>query len=127
MESTSATLPPPAPVAAPRSDTKPDVKQPHLWNVVLLDDAEHSYEYVIELAIKLFRHPPQKAMQIAKTVDTQGRAVLLTVHRELAELKQEQVHAFGPDRLIATCAGSMSAIIEPAYADENDDAADHTA
>ena len=34
--------------------------------------------------------------------------------RELAELKQEQIHAFGPDRLIDHCKGSMSADIEPA-------------
>lgn len=31
---------------------------------------------------------------------------------ELAELKQEQIHAFGPDPLIPRCKGSMSAEIE---------------
>lgn len=46
----------------------------------------------------------------------QGRVVLLTTTKEHAEFKQEQVHAFGPDRRIKECAGAMSCIIEPAPA-----------
>jgi len=37
----------------------------------------------------------------------------LTTTKEHAELKQEQIHAFGPDSLIPQCAGSMTATIEP--------------
>jgi ATP-dependent Clp protease adaptor protein ClpS len=51
---------------------------------------------------------------LAKEVDNSGRAVLMTTHRELAELKREQVIAYGSDIRIAECKGSMSAIIEPA-------------
>jgi ATP-dependent Clp protease adaptor protein ClpS len=53
-------------------------------------------------------------LQIAKEVDQAGRCIVYTCTRELAELKQEQIHAFGPDRLIDRCKGSMSAEIEPA-------------
>jgi len=89
-------------------------KQPWLWNVVLLDDDEHSYEYVITLAQELFAHPLERAYQIAKTVDADGRAVLKTTHRELAELKREQVIGFGRDLLISSSTGPMRVVLEPA-------------
>lgn len=111
---TQATLPRAAP--APRTD----VKRPRPWNVVLLDDQDHTYEYVIEMMQKVFGHTAARALAIAKTVDAHGRAVCLTTHRELGELKVQQVHGFGADRHIASCAGPMSAILEPAQGDDED-------
>jgi ATP-dependent Clp protease adaptor protein ClpS len=51
---------------------------------------------------------------MAKEVDTTGRVIVLTTSREHAELKRDQIHAFGADPLLARCKGSMSAMIEPA-------------
>src|SRR5215467_8012020 len=84
------------------------------YNVVLLNDDDHSYEYVIIMLQQLFGHPPEKGYQMAKEVDTSGRVIVLTTTMEHAELKRDQIHAFGPDPLIARCKGSMSAVIEPA-------------
>lgn len=104
----------------PKSET--DREQPVPWNVVLLDDDDHSYEYVIRMAQQLFGMTLERAFQLAKTVDSEGRAVCTTTHKELAELKQEQVHCFGPDPLMQRSAGPMSAIIEPAeFGDDDDD------
>lgn len=97
-----------------QSASEASVKQPWLWNVVLLDDQDHTYDYVIRLAQELFGHTKEKALRVAEAVDSDGRAVLMTTHKELAELKREQVHAFGRDPLMATSKGSMGAIIEPA-------------
>ncbi|MBN8644185.1 MAG: ATP-dependent Clp protease adaptor ClpS [Planctomycetes bacterium] len=99
---------------------QPRTRQPRLWNVVLLNDDDHSYEYVIEMMQKVFGHPAERAFQIAKTVDKDGRAVCATFHKELAELKAELVHGFGKYRRIASCAGAMSAVIEPADAGDDD-------
>jgi ATP-dependent Clp protease adaptor protein ClpS len=63
---------------------------------------------------QLFGHPPEKGFLLAKEVDTSGRVIVLTTTREHAELKQDQIHAFGPDPMIPRCKGSMSAVIEPA-------------
>jgi len=52
-------------------------------------------------------------MQIAVEVDTAGRAVCLTTTKEHAELKRDQIHAYGRDALIGRCQGSMWATIEP--------------
>ncbi len=99
-----ATLPRPA---------SPRVEQPKLWNVILMDDDHHSYEYVIRMLMELFGKPLERAFQMAKEVDDTGRVICTTVHKELAELKQEQIHAYGKDALIASCKGAMSAMIEP--------------
>jgi ATP-dependent Clp protease adaptor protein ClpS len=88
-------------------------KQPPPYNVVLLNDDDHSYDYVIEMLRALFAHPEEKGMEMAKEVDRTGRVIVLTTHKEKAEFKRDQIHAYGADHRVATCAGSMSAVIEP--------------
>jgi ATP-dependent Clp protease adaptor protein ClpS len=90
---------------------KPPRKMP-MYHVILWNDDDHSYEYVIEMMRKLFGHQREKGFLIAKEVDTQGKAVCLTTTLEHAELKRDQIHAFGPDKHIERCKGSMSATIE---------------
>ncbi len=85
-----------------------------MFNVVLLDDDHHSYAYVIEMLQAIFSHPPVKGFQLAQEVDEHGRAIVLTAHKEVAELKRDQIMAYGADARISQCKGSMSAIIEPA-------------
>lgn len=84
------------------------------YNVILLDDDEHSFEYVIYMLEKIFGHPPEKGYKMAMEVHTTGRVVVATTNLEHAELKRDQIHAFGPDPLIPRCKGSMSATVEPA-------------
>ncbi len=89
-------------------------KQLPNWHVVLLNDDDHTYDYVINMLGQLFAHPVEKAYQLAKEVDSQGRTICLTTHKELAELKRYQIHAFGKDMFLARSKGSMSAAIVPA-------------
>ncbi|HEY2881189.1 MAG TPA: ATP-dependent Clp protease adaptor ClpS [Pirellulales bacterium] len=97
---------------AARDKKKPKRQPP--YHVILWNDDDHTYQYVITMMQKLFGHPREKGMQIAEEVDTKGKVVVLTTTREHAELKRDQIHAFGKDDLIAGCKGSMSATIEPA-------------
>jgi ATP-dependent Clp protease adaptor protein ClpS len=83
------------------------------WNVVLLNDDDHTYEYVIEMLGAIFGHSRDQAFLMATEVDRSGRVIVDTTSRERAELKQEQIHAYGPDWRMAGCKGSMSAEIEP--------------
>jgi ATP-dependent Clp protease adaptor protein ClpS len=84
------------------------------YNVVLLNDDDHSFEYVIHMLKTLFGHPPDRGYRMAMVVHTTGRVIVATTNLEQAELKRDQIQAFGPDPLIPRCKGSMSAIIEPA-------------
>lgn len=84
------------------------------YHVVLLDDDHHTYEYVIEMLGKLFGYGPEKALQMAREVDTTGRVIVWTGALERAEHHRDRIHAYGKDWRIPQCAGSMSAILEPA-------------
>ena len=84
------------------------------YNVVLLDDDDHSYEYVILMLKRVFGYPVEKGYKMAQEVDATGRVVVVTTNLEQAELKRDQIQSFGPDPLIPRCKGSMSAIVEPA-------------
>lgn len=88
-------------------------KKPWLWNVVLLDDQEHSYDYVVRMMQELFGASAERALQLAQTVDREGRAVCMTCHKELAELKREQILGFGRDPQLSASKGPMAAVIEP--------------
>jgi len=94
-----------------REKRKPK-KQPR-YNVVLWNDDDHTYTYVITMLLELFAYPVEKGYQMAQEVDTRGRVIVLTTTLEHAELKRDQIHAFGKDNMIADCRGSMSASIEP--------------
>jgi ATP-dependent Clp protease adaptor protein ClpS len=100
--------------AKPSRATKNKPQQLPPYNVVLLNDDDHTLEYVIEMLKALFGHPTEMGLQLGMQVDRAGRAIVYTTHKEKAELKRDQIHAFGADKRIPTCAGAMSAIIEPA-------------
>jgi len=101
-------------IARPQEKTEQTTESLPPYNVILLDDDDHSYEYVIYMLKVLFGHPPEKGYKMAVEVDTSGRVVVATTHLEQAELKRDQIQTFGPDPLIPRCKGSMSATIEPA-------------
>jgi ATP-dependent Clp protease adaptor protein ClpS len=94
------------------NETKNKILPP--YNVILVNDDDHTVDYVIELCQKVFGHSVQHGKKVAETVHHKGRAILKTCSKELAELKQEQVHSFGPDKRVARCKGSMKCEIEPA-------------
>lgn len=101
-------------ITRPREETERETEGLPPYNVVLLDDDDHSYEYVIFMLKKLFGYSIAKGYKMAMEVDTNGRVVVATTHLEEAELKRDQIQAFGPDPLIPRCKGSMSATVEPA-------------
>ena len=108
----AATAAPAKPASKPAPRDKVDRLPP--YNVVLLDDDHHTYAYVIEMLGKVFGYDEQKAFTMAEEVDTKGRVILMTTHKEKAELKRDQVLAYGADFRMATSKGSMTATVEPA-------------
>jgi ATP-dependent Clp protease adaptor protein ClpS len=102
------------PATKPRTKSRRKTEGLPPYNVVLLDDEDHTFEYVIHMLKVLFGHPPEKGYRLALEVHTAGRAVVATTNLEQAELKRDQIQSFGPDPLIPRCKGSMSATVEPA-------------
>lgn len=84
------------------------------YHVVLWDSDGHSYQYVEQMLRELFGHTPEECHKLAETVDTDGRAVVLTTTKEHAELKRDQIIAYGKDDGVRGSKGSMHATIESA-------------
>jgi ATP-dependent Clp protease adaptor protein ClpS len=104
----------PGPTATPETDTHEQEQLVPLYHVVLLDDDEHTYDYVIEMLQRLFLFSRVEAFQHAVEVDTTGRTVVITCELPQANFARDQIHAFGPDRRMPNSRGSMSAVVEPA-------------
>jgi len=85
-----------------------------LFHVVLLDDDEHTYDYVIEMLQKLFFLPLEDAFQHAVEVDTKGRTIVITCALPEAEFGRDQIQAYGADPRMPQSKGSMTAILVPA-------------
>lgn len=96
-----------------KADKRQRPKRQPKYHVLLWNDDDHTYEYVVTMLREVFGHPVEKGFQLAKEVDASGRAIVLTTTMEHAELKRDQIHAYGKDPLIEACEGSMSASIEP--------------
>lgn len=114
-----------APHGATLRDSAPTVAEPKIarqdktrhgpaYNVILIDDNDHTFDYVIGMLQRIFGYPREQGFLMAAEVHTAGRVILATMHKELALLRQEQIHNFGPDPLIPRCKGSMTAVVEPA-------------
>ena len=86
-----------------------------LYRVVLLDDNDHTYDYVIEMLQKIFIFTLDQAYGHAEEVDRCGRTVLITCELAAAEFDRDQIHSYGPDWRLPRSKGSMSAVIEPAH------------
>jgi ATP-dependent Clp protease adaptor protein ClpS len=101
-----------SPAARPADQVEEALEPP--YHLVLLDDNEHTYAYVIAMLGAIFGYSREKAFAIACVVDGEGRAIVMTGPRAAVELKQDAIHAFGADPLMPESKGSMSAVLEPA-------------
>jgi ATP-dependent Clp protease adaptor protein ClpS len=103
---------------APKEDVKADdqtkTRRQPPYHVILLNDEEHSFDYVIELLMKLFSHSKATAEELTLRIHLAGRAIVFTTHRELAELKREQVLSYGPDFRMSISKGPIGCVIEAA-------------
>ncbi len=104
----------PAGAVAPETEISQREQLTPLYHVVLLDDDEHTYDYVIEMLQKLFLFSQVEAFRHAVEVDTEGRTIVLTCELPQAEFARDQIHSYGADWRMPNSKGSMSAIIEPA-------------
>src|ERR671924_383788 len=75
------------------------------YHVILWDSDQHTYDYVERMLRELFGHTPEECHKMAETVDTQRRVVVLTTTKEHAELKRDQILAYGKDELMRNCKG----------------------
>lgn len=85
-----------------------------VYNVVLLDDDDHTYDYVIEMLMNVFRHSREDSYLMACEVDFKGRVIVYQDSRKAAEKKRDEILNYGADYRLSRSKGSMNAIVEPA-------------
>src|SRR3569833_2561886 len=98
--------------ASPEFETTGESIRNPLYRVVLLDDDDHTYDYVIEMLQKIFIFTAEEALRHAQEVDSKGRTVLITSELPEAELTHDQKHTKDPEKRLPRSKGAMSAIIE---------------
>ncbi len=85
-----------------------------LYHVIILNDDEHTFEYVIEMLQAIFSFPHATALAHTMEADTTGSSIVWTCGLEEAEQKRDQIHAYGPDWRMPNSRGSVVALVEPA-------------
>lgn len=80
-----------------------------LYNVLLFDDDEHTYEYVIEMMMNLFGMSYEEGRRVACDVDNLGEALIKTCAQSEAFAGRDAILAYGPDLLMENSTGSMMA------------------
>ena len=81
-------------------------------NVILWNDEHHTFDYVMKMLQEVCGQSKEAAFRLTEQVHDEGKAIVYTNHLELAELKRDQITAYGKDAAVAKCKGSMTATVE---------------
>ena len=68
-------------------EEKEKIKEPSQYNVIVHNNDYTSYEEVILILAQAFEMTNDEALQVARTVDTEGKGVCGTYSKEIAEMK----------------------------------------
>jgi ATP-dependent Clp protease adaptor protein ClpS len=75
-------------------EARPELREPRMYKVVLLNDDFTPMEFVVMLLEKLFGMDREKATRIMLHVHTQGKGVCGIYTHEIAETKVMQVNEY---------------------------------
>ncbi len=84
-----------ATTARPATDARPRLLPP--FAVVMLNDDLHTFEYVVQALCRICGHNRVQAFRMALQIHEQGRAIVWSGSKEVAELKRDQIKGFGVD------------------------------
>ena len=76
------------------ASTKPALKRPPMYRVVLLNDDYTPMDFVVEVLMIFFNLNQEKATQVMLSVHTQGKGVCGVYTRDVAETKAAQVNQY---------------------------------
>jgi ATP-dependent Clp protease adaptor protein ClpS len=86
------------------------------YHVILENDDDHSFEFVVEVLCKALGYTLERAYQLMMQAHTTGRAIVWTGPKEVAELKCDQIRTFHQVRSWGDGAdlGPLGCYVEPA-------------
>lgn len=74
--------------------TKPKLRKPRLYRVVMLNDDYTPMEFVVHVLENFFSMNRETATRVMLKVHTEGRAVCGVYTRDIAETKAEQINQY---------------------------------
>jgi ATP-dependent Clp protease adaptor protein ClpS len=98
----------------PGIENTPENRLEKLYHVIILNDDEHTYEYVVEMLQAVFGFSVATALEHTTEADRTGSSIVATCALEEAENKRDAIHAYGPDWRMPNSRGSVAALVEPA-------------
>ena len=101
-------------VTTPETGTITNTSREKLYHVIILNDDEHSFEYVIEMLQDVFGISHTAAVAHTMEADSTGSSIVMTCDLKEAERRRDAVHAYGPDWRMPNSRGSVAALVEPA-------------
>ena len=75
-------------------ESKPELKKPPLFKVVLINDDYTPMEFVVHVLESFFRMNREQATHVMLTVHTKGKGVCGIFTRDIAETKAAQVNQY---------------------------------
>ena len=92
------------------TETQPQTSEP--CNVILFNDEEHTYDYVVEMLTHASRLSRENAFRCAVEVDLTGRTIVHYGTRDECEGVVTRIKAYGPDHRLPQSMNSMNAEIQ---------------
>ena len=75
-------------------ESKPELKNPPQYKVILLNDDYTPMEFVVEVLEMFFRMSREQATHVMLTVHTRGKGICGTYTRDIAETKAGEVNGY---------------------------------
>ena len=82
------------------------------FKVVLFNDEEHTYDYVVEMLTKVCELKKEDAFKCAVEVDLSGRTIVYNGSKDACKNKRDQINSYGPDYRMINSLGSMNSEVE---------------
>jgi ATP-dependent Clp protease adaptor protein ClpS len=101
-------------IAEPQLEETTSARLERLYHVIILNDEDHTIEYVVEMLQKTVGLSADQALACTLEADSKGSSIVCTCALEDAERKRDLIHAYGPDWRLPHSRGSVAALVEPA-------------
>jgi ATP-dependent Clp protease adaptor protein ClpS len=101
-------------IAEPELGQKSSSRAEGLYHVIILNDDDHTVEYVVEMLQAVLGLSSHDALARTLEADSTGSSIVRTCARSEAERKRDLIHAYGPDWRLPHSRGSVAALVEPA-------------
>ncbi|HEX2611967.1 MAG TPA: ATP-dependent Clp protease adaptor ClpS [Fibrobacteria bacterium] len=100
------------PEESPETGVETEIRADRACKVLLYNDEEHTYDYVVEMLSHACGLSREKAFRCAVEVDLTGRTIVYFGTRPACKAVAEKIKAYGPDHRLPQSMSSMKAEVQ---------------